>query len=510
MARKKTKFVRNDLSRIFVAPNGSSPNSEYEYHSCMRMDGLSKSYGDVETVQCPHPTKAKKFIDVAEIDSGGDSRWTTSLVGRMPIDLSSILFEMAERKRSFDLQLHLGECYDVSNFNTYDMAIILRGVRISDYSTDQLGALSSDEVALVNETVSISASEVHYVYSPLLNEVGEEVTTDGGIVSLTTVDSNECIAVDNDIIVGLKLPTTGAGNDIYIVYSDDDGVTWNEVLLDCSATFLSSPLTSYDIQADETNLYITLNESSGNGHLYIVTIDSMLNGSTGVPITSTLDNVNAIYDKISFGKVLVTVGQAGIVNLINANSLTYYTIPNSSNSNLYSVDGLTQHEFITGGVNGTLLYYNSKSGFRAISVTYSGTTVTDDITAVAMLDENTWLVGTDVGQVLATENAGVTWRLKDSFSGCVQDIKFIDSIVGFLGLKTGEVYRSIDSGATWAELEDELSQMPANAELLGIEAADANTFYAYGRVAGGNVPNPCDPLNAFLVGDVGWIVKGDT
>ncbi|MCB1711051.1 MAG: hypothetical protein KDH96_00795 [Candidatus Riesia sp.] len=508
MARMRNKFVRNDLSRLFVAPYGSSPLKEYDYHSCMRMDGLSKSYGDVTTVQCPHPNKAKQFITVAEIDSGGDSRWTTSLVGRMPLDISSILSELSEVKRSFDIQLHLGECYDVSDFNSYDMAIILENVHISDYSTDQLGSLSSDEVALVNETVSISAGSVQYIYKPILNEVGEEVTVDGGILDLAIVDPNECINASTQIQFGLKLPTTGAGNDIFIVFSIDNGATWEEVLLDCSATFLTSPLISYNIAADETNLYITMNEASGKGHLYIVKIDSVLNGDSGIPVTSTLDNTNGIYDTINFGKSLVTVGQAGTINLINANSLTYYTIPNTNVNNLYAVDGLSQHEFIAGGVNGTLLYYNSKSGVRSIALSVNSVAITDDITSVAMLDESIWIIGTDEGKVLVTENAGVKWVLKNSFGGCVQAIEFVNSIVGFLALKTGEIYRSIDSGATWTEINDELNQLPVNAELLGLQSVNANTFYAYGRVAGGNVPNPCDPLNAYLTGDVGWILKG--
>jgi hypothetical protein len=502
---KRNKLARNDISRIFVAENGTSPNDEYSYHNCMKMEGLDKSLPDVTVAQCPHPTQAKKFIEVAEIESGEESRWSTSLTGRMPLRESSVLFDLFNARQSFDMQVHFGECYDVSDFNSFDLAMILENVRINNYSTDPLGSLESSEVALINETVSVSIGNVSYAYKPIINEVGEEVTVNGAITDLAFTQGDTCTNDYANLLFGLKIPSDGVGNDVYIVWSDDKGVTWNEVLLDCAATLSGSILRSYNIQADEKNVYVTLNEASGNGHIYIVRIIDILNGIDGSPIISVLDNVNSIYNSRVFGKTIITVGNAGTINLINANSLTYTTLPSGTVQNLYAIDGISEDEFIIGGASNTLRYYNSSSGFRTITTSGGGTSA---IEAVAMLNEDIWLVGNYDGYLLATTNAGKTWKVKELFGACVSSISFVNSIVGFLGLKTGEVYRTIDGGATWIQIEDELAQLPSGAELLGLYASDVNTFYAYGRVAGGAVPDPCDPLNTFIVGDVGWILKG--
>jgi len=469
----------------------------------MRMDGLDKSFPEVTMAYCPHPTIPKKFIPAAEIESGEESRWSTSLVGRMPLNYASVLFELANRQQSFDMQLHFGECFDLSDFNQYTMAIILEGVRINNYTTDQLGALQADEVAMVNETVGVTAASVSYIYAPTLTQVGEEVTIDGGVVGLTSTTGSYCKSSSIPLLFGLKLPTAGTGNDIYIIYSEDNGANWYDVLLDCSATLSASPLSTYNITSDEQSLYITLNESSGVGHLFIVKIEDVLNNTSGTPIYSTLDNTNAIYASKAFGKIVVTVGQSGTVNMINANTLVYYSIPHNNNDNLYAIDGFSQHDFLVGGDNGLLMLYNSNNGFRTIAV--SG--VTEAITAVAMLDDDNWIVGTESGKIVATINAGKTWSVKEVFATCINDIKFVNSIVDY-ALLQDTLYRTINSGYSWSEISDTLGEIPTSTELLGLTAIDANTIFAYGRIPGGSVPNPCDPLNLFLTGDVGVIMKG--
>lgn len=505
---KLNKLARNDISRIFIAPNKSTPLAEYDYYNCMKIDGLDKALPGITVAQCPHPTQAKKFITVAEIESGEDSRWSTSLTGRMPLDQKSILFDLVKNRRSFDLQIHLGECIDVSDFNAFTLAIILENVQIDNYSTDPIVALESGEVALINEVASITAGNVEYIYTPTLNEVGEEVSTNGAIVDMTISPADDCSLTTKTILFGLKIPSSAVGNDIYIIYSEDNGTTWKEVLLDCAATLAASILTSYNITASADRLFITLNESSGNGHLYIVKIADVLSGSDGSPIISSLDNVNAIYDQFLFSNTLVTVGAAGVINSINGNSLTYTTLPHSNSVDLYTIHGLSEKQFLVGGANGTLMLYDKDSGFRTIAISTNNTTVTDKITKVFMLDENIWFVGTDAGKLLATVNGGTVWYLKESFSGCINGITFLNSIVGFITLKTGEIYRTVDSGATWVEIDDYYNQLPTNAEAADIIAIDANTVFSFGRVPNGSVPNPCDPLNTFITGDVGWILKG--
>ena len=503
-------------SRIFIAPNRASCGGGYIYHSCMRMEGLSKSLGDITSVYCPDPVKTGEFVEVAQIQ-GADGRWTTSLVGRLPLEYQSILNQLAVKKCAFDVQVHFGRCVDPTNFNTFDMAWVLENVRISSYDLGTLGALSPDEKATIDETVAISAEIAYQLFPTYPFVTGANVTPDGPIPAMTIGNYVSCTdCLDNcSRYYGLQLPATPLGSqDIYIVWSDDGGLTWSQTLLPCSSAQLANPIASYEIQSDGFNLYITLNETGGTGHLYVVPIANVEANTLTSSLFSILDNTNTIYTTFNYQTDFWTAGANGVINLIDKASLGYEVIEDSTTftNDWYAMHGIDSDNILVGGEGGVLALRRNGSSFQLVNLTVNNVAVTDDITSLWMKTTTEWMVGTEAGGLYCTTNSGVTWSLIASYQGCVSDIEFPRLSSGYLTIKSpAQVWRTFDGGSTWVQVTDKFAQIPTGAEFHGIATCsdNPNTFVINGQVPSVPVANPCDTSGTlFTTGSTGVLMVG--
>src|SRR5688572_26502170 len=100
-----TRFVLTSDARVFIAPRGIGCGRRYDYHNCMKMTGVSKSFGESEPVYCPDPTRSGQFIEVATIQ-GTEDRWSGSLSGPKPLGVRSVLEYLSKQRCEFDAQVH--------------------------------------------------------------------------------------------------------------------------------------------------------------------------------------------------------------------------------------------------------------------------------------------------------------------------------------------------------------------------------------------------------------------
>lgn len=495
-------IVTTDKSRVFLAPSGANSLTLYDYHNSMAMGGLNKTFGEAENVTIPHPTKYRKFIAVDKITTANTSNWTTSLIGRFLLKKKSLLLSMAKCESDFDLQCHFGQCVDPTDFNTFDLAIIFEDARISDYNTDPLGTLDQSGVAAVNETVSINAQNVYYVYNRPFIKVSDAILSTGAITDLVLNKNGDCTEGCDDCkeYFGIKLPSTLVGTDICIVYSQDNGVTWGQATIDTNAALTTHSYTTYKIATDGTYVYAFLNESSGNGHMYKIQISQILDDSVGTPTFTTL-NSTVINDVFNEGKTIIAVGNTAIVQKINGNALTSEVISNNIfTNNLHAVHGLSTDHFITGGEGGLLLEYKLGTGFRRVNIIVtSPTIITETITALCMKNENEWLIGTHAGTIYITLNKGRTWTLAYQFASCISDIVFPTKNVGYITIKEVGIFRSIDGGASWIELE-EIDTTADTVALMGVVPCDSDPskYLAYGVLSTIPFATICSTTNAFI------------
>lgn len=515
MANNNLKPALTSDSRVFIAPTGATSGNGYVYHSCMRLDGVDKSFGDATPVYCPDPKKSGKFIEIATIE-GADSRWTSSLIGRLPIDYQSVLSKLAKARCAFDVQVHWGQCIDPSNFNAFTMAWVFENVQISSYNLGALGALSPDERATIDETVAFSAENAYQLFQNYPYAYGQEVTSTGSIAAMTfSANQNcdgDCLDICNDFY-GIKLPATPlVSQDVYIIHSHDGGVSWEQVLLPCSATYATAPYTSYNIISDGFNLYVVLNEVGGAGHLYVVPIDQVIANN----IVTTYYNIlasTAIYSVKLVEDTLWLGGFGGKIWTFNRNTLALTTILNATltTSTFYAMDALDNNTVLVGGAAGDLVLRRNGGSFQVVDLQVNSVAVTDTIMSIVMKSETEWIIGTNAGKLYSTTDGGLTFVLLSTFVACISEIKFATRSAGYLVLKDpAQIWRTYDGGATWNRVDDKYAQIPLNAELFGIEVceADPNLFITYGRVPNATVVNPCSATLLYTTGDIGTILVG--
>lgn len=489
-------YLKTSDGRVFIAPRGVGCGRGYTYYSCMKATGLSKSVGDITSYFCPDPFRAGRFREVATIQ-GEENRWTFTITGPKPFGSESILRRLLRQSGcEFDLQIHFGRCKDPTDFNGAAQVIVAEGVRISDYSTDDLVALNPGEDAVIAETVSLSAREIYEVFQPTLFESALAETADDLILSCvhySGVISDGCAGGCGDscqddcgtyFALGVPYIPSANGSTVRIVFTRDGGETWETYTLPCAAAATAS-LGSYNLVVGGDKLYVTMNEVGGAGHIFSVPVASVINNTSNG--NTFLSVGHTITDSFFSNGVLWIVGTAGYVTAIDVQS--FVTVPVETGLNFsgswYTISGCDQDNLIIGGSGGQLAHRANGSSLQHVDVVIGNTVVADAITALSMKSRSDWYAGTNSGVLYCTTNCGRTWTQAGLFGGCIKQINFATNNIGYIVVGSpGSVYRTSDGGTSWREVEDAGRQIPDGTVLFDIATCptDPNQFIAAGRV----------------------------
>lgn len=477
------------FSRVFITEGGARPDRAPVYHSCMRPDTLEQGYGDVEKIECPDPKRANQFIEIGEVQ-GADERATTSLVGRYPANEASDLKRLADLRCLNDLQLNIGTCVDVSLFNKFSKKLILENTRITNYATDALGALGSDERAVVNETADISVKEWYEVLWLSFARQADSIVTNE-VLDVVICDQQSCGDCNDEsdgcqkIYAITKAAGGSPGTPPDIVYSLDGGATWNADDIDT----LSSAEDPSAI-ACVGEYVVVVSNASGSLH-YI--LKSTLDG-TAIPawteVATGFVAGGAPNDIWSVGSKAFIVGDGGYVYTCTdpTAGVTVIDAGVAEQDDLWAVHAVSEDYMVAVGNNGAIV--KTENG---VTVTAQGGPVGIGVHLYAVWvkedDNDIWFIGGSNGNIYYTVNAGVTWTT-GSFSGSgtgnVYDIAFATKSVGYMTHTTtatlGRIFRTYNGGNSWTLLPEGTANLPANDKINAIAACtyDANMVVAVG------------------------------
>ena len=471
-------------TRVFLIEGGARPDHTPSYKSCLRMMAVSQGFGDIERIECPDPYKYGGFIEKAQI-KGATERPTTSLEGRYPQNMLSDLLGLARKGCAFDVQLHSGSCQDPSSFNEYDKVLVLENAYLTNYSTEDLGALASGENAVVNETSDISASDAYEVVpigvanrTPTLvvNEVIDAVLCDNVSCGDCESESGGC-----EKIYSVTNGTSGSPDTVPdFVYSIDGGS--NHFVHDVDG--LASPASAIECLGD----YIFIVSNGANNISYALKSDADgITDPTFTQVATGFVTGGEPNDVWSTGQYAFIVGDGGYVYGTSDPSagVTVLDAGVATADNLICVHGLSAEFAVAGGQNGALIFTVDGATWSESPSTPVGIGVT--INTVWVKSTTEWWVGCSNGSLYYTLNQGVTWTEKafsGSGAGAVEAIVFPTKSVGYLSHTSaspkGRILRTIDGGNSWKLVPEKTGSMPANDKINALAYCSSDPNFVVG------------------------------
>ena len=511
-----TSPLYSNSGRIFIR----LPGEDYKYYGNAKLAGISKSFGESAPVYGQDRTRAGRFEIIDRIPNTEENFWTTSLTGHMDRANSSKLALAADNRCAVDIQVHYGTCNDPTDFTDYESTVILENCRISQYQTTDLVALEPKDTAVIQETINISATVATRLVKRNISLSG--LTVNGGVVADICAYRTSC-AVGCDIngcgrIYVLKVITLGgAPFAIGVGWSDDDGITFHQVVIDYSVTAASGTVyRTFHIEATKDYILIFIpHDSLGYEILAVPHASFIASASSLTPslVATGADN-DAIYTTFAaggsvyyggynnvFGKVTNQLTDTEVYAIADANH-TFYggAAIDADNMILFPYRETTTIASQLVKVNaGPFVLSQMDTAVTGIGSSYS-TEYTDGnfkVYAAAMIDKSTWLIGNNLGDVLKTTDGGVTWEITRSFFAPVVSIKMATPSIGYLATSyPAGVWRTVDAGETWAAVNPN-SSWPADVtgDRLGLISlhvcSDPNTFFvAGGHGSSGDVYSP--------------------
>lgn len=467
--------IQTGYSRVYLIEGRARPDHPSQYASSLKMTGLSQNFGDITKIEMPDPQNYGKFVEVGSV-RGAQERASTSLVGRYASTIKSTLLRLAKAGCPVDLQLHIGECQDPSAVNDFSKALILENVSLGTYSTEDLGALGTDENAKADETADVTAS-LAYEVTPLsfVRKADDLVVKQA--VDVTIADTQSCgnCGFESDgckiVLVIAKSPGGSAGTPADIIYSIDKGVLWKSEEIDSLVT-----------ASDPTGV-------AGIGKYAVVISDSVTMYGMHIALLQDFkDQIDPTFTRVNTGFVLPglpkgisSYGRGGYI--CGAWGYVYHTSDPTAGvdvvepgalttSNLICVHALNSDCALVGGNDGVILYTLNKLNWTLAN---SPVALGTNITAVYMKSKTEWFVGTSAGKLYYTTNAGVKWTQK-VLPGTVQtkicDITMPTASVMFVSAiiagPRGKLYRSFDGGNTFVVLPESIGTMPLSDEFTAI------------------------------------------
>jgi photosystem II stability/assembly factor-like uncharacterized protein len=458
----------------------------------MKAGAVSFGLGDVEKIEVPDAAQFDRFVEVGTV-RGSKERATITLTGRYARDLKSELLRLANRECQLDVQINFGACTDPTDYNTFEKKIVLESANLTNWETEDLGALGSDERDKVDESVEVSARDVYEIVPVSFTEKAGDVITNE-LVDVVICDQASCGDCDVEStgcqrIYAISLAAGGSpSTPPDLVYSLDEGVTWYAHDID-TMTNSEDPDGVHCLGA---NLFVISEDTES---LHYVAKSS---------ITTTADPAFA---EVSTGFAsgggprAVDVGQSKAF-IVGAGGYIYSTEDITTGvtvldaGTLYTdsyndVSALSDSFAVAVGDNGRIV--KTENGTSWATVTPSPVGVGVHLNAVLVRSKLAWLIGTAGGQLYYTVDGGTTWTEKlfpGSGSGQVRDIVKANDTVLYMAHDTtaplGRVLRSSNGGYDWVVAPEGVGTLPASDRINALAACGDDPDMVVGVGLGDN------------------------
>lgn len=480
--------AQTGYSRLWLTEGGARPDHRPAFESCHVLGGMDEDAGTPEAIKCPDPTAYGKWVTQGQI-LPVPSDPTTEITGRYALDVASILKRLKDQGCPVDLQAHFGDCQNPMDFNTgFLKALIIEGARLTNWSTDPLGAV--DEGAVVNETSAVTATRTYEVLPLTITERAED-TVVNAVRDVVICDQIGCGECDDEsdgcqIVYALADASAGSpGTPGDVIYSLDGG-----------ATEASNEINTLDASEAPSALaclgqYVVV-VSNDSGSLHYKTKASINAGTVGgwAEVTTGFVVTGEPNDIWSVGTMAFIVGDLGYIYSMTDPTLgvTVLDAGITTAENLMAVHAIGEQRAVAVGASDTVLYTENGTEWQVGDATGGGGTNQ----AVWMHSKNTWFVGDNGGNFYYTLDKADNWTAKalPGSPSQVFDIAFSTNAVGYVvginaagtGAYAARSYDAFYSSVVMPEGPGSLPGTPGFLQAVAACPEDANMAVFVGGV----------------------------
>lgn len=445
--------LQTGFTRVFLISGKARGDHKPSFENCLRGQAPSQGFGAVTAIENPDPNQYGKFVEIGKI-TGATERPTIPLQGRYSIDIASALLELARKGCPIDVQINFGACKVPQEYDSFDKKLIFEEATITNWSADELGALTSADNKEVNEVGEISAKNMYEVLpvgfgvkaaSIVTNEVMDVVVADNQACGDCGAESDGCYKIFAVTKSAGGSPTTPPD----IVFSIDKGTTWFAHDIDSMATAETATGVA------KVGKYIVAVTRDAIGHHWALLTD--FDGVTDPTFTEVTTGYVAKPHAIwSVGTKAFIVGEQGYIYSLEdpTGAVSVLDAGSATTTTLRAVHALNENFAVAVGDGGAIVYTENGTTWTLLATSPVGIAVT--INCIWVKSESEWWVGTSTGRMYYTLDKGKTWTQK-SFSGSgaggVYDIFFSTPSVGWMAHATaaprGRIFRTYNGGYSW-------------------------------------------------------------
>lgn len=481
------------FSRVFLIESRARGDHVPEYQSCMKAGGLSQGYGDVTRVGAPSAAMYDKFVEIGKFRGEGD-RPTISLISRYFHNLASELKRLADMGCAVDVQIHWGKCTRPDIFTEFTKIMVMEDADITDYSTEDLGALGEDERNKIDETGDISAKNAYEVlYLDWAEVAGDVISAEMvDVIFCDIISCGDCDDISDGCqkIYAISLGSAGGSPAALaeVVYSLDGGATWNTSLIDSLGAdedpSAIACMMGYMVvvSADSCSLHYVEQDDldTAGDETWLEQADGFVDIGMGTCPLDIWSVGNYAFIAAEGGYIYGTDDPTTGVTILEAGELSPGT--------LRAVHAIDREHVVVVGSAGVVMH--STNGGETWALTNMPVGLGIDLHCVWMKTETEWWVGTSDGRLLYTLNSGETWTEKafpgSNDGGIVWDIAFATDSIAYMSHEThldvGRILRSYDGGNQWVVMPETPGNLPDSDRYTALAACiyDANKVVAVG------------------------------
>lgn len=458
--------LKSAYTRVYLAEHRVRPDEQMTYHHGLRAMALSQALGDSERIEQPDPDNFGKFIEIGEVE-GAEERPTFGLQGRFPATTLSPLKRIATIRCAIDVHIVIGTCTDPKIHDQSEKIIIIENARFTNWETDELGAMASDDNSPVNESVEISAEKAYEVVPVAYGTKAGSVISNE-VVGIAICDNISCGSCGDpsDGCQKIYAVTVAAGGSPAtfpdIVFSLDKGVTWYAHDVDSVS---SQP--AVDIFCIGAYVVVLTNDDATPINYVLKEDLNAIEDPSFTAVTTGFVAGKGPKAAWSLGGAAFIVGSGGYI-YFTENPLDGVTVLDAgalTTATWNDVHAISEEVALAVGNNGAIAYTLNGTNWSLAAVSPVG--FPTNLTACWMLSDKIWLVGSSAGRLYMTTDSGNSWTEKSfpgSGAGSVQDLFFSTASVGWLSHATatprGRILRSTTGGNSWYLTPEKTGTLP--------------------------------------------------